>query len=460
MKFERPQISLVRKDSILHCPCGNKAHDRYHSRAMVKICGLNPHPVGDVGPECDEPDERLRVRRFTDTPVHDVDEREADSTGERTGDEILRSTGSTSGDVEMTGFEDTEGDDDIEMLDPEIQREQDSGGVDVLRFVGDLSTAVDDVYSEKEKEKDWVDELEEDEDGPDDNGRIGDGKILDWLSDQLSESEKEASECLESLHLYVVPGLCWVVCIQCSCRLQFEDVWGHLHDARYTQETRKARTQKSQMTIPSKEMIEDFLIQLGADDPGAIPDVPIPPIEGLEKKKAWKCGYEGCEMIRGTPESMRKHWLDHCVGPKVQSHSLWIHPLKGFRKNKQFVRIIYNGEPEVNNRALDAIMRLVEERKKDELKSTFESDGEKRSQERNMVYLRFGWYDMFEDGTEFKAVRRSAVPIAESDEAYELVISDAGIKYYAAVCESLERVSRTTRRWINSPGEGYVAFVG
>lgn len=186
----------------------------------------------------------------------------------------------------------------------------------------------------------------------------------------LPEDDEATSRAFLASHSIVVNiEWQWAICVQCGIPVEWGLVHSHVKTHHHSKTSRVRRLAGSFKQLESKGEFVKHLMVLGADTPKPFPDDPIVPVEGMKETTAAKCTFPGCGRIARNAESIRKHvaGAHKCQLPKQRNKAkptfveVRAHPLKGFRKTRQYLEIIPQKKPEQGSVALQALMAKAKE---------------------------------------------------------------------------------------------------
>ncbi|KAF5358860.1 hypothetical protein D9757_012683 [Collybiopsis confluens] len=473
-------------ENQLSCPCGKAEHNVYNKNLMKRICALNPHPPVPLPQGLAEPDERLRVDPTTGVAIYpewypkvQVSQRLTDTqlvegssfhTHTSDGDEVNQDgvvvdrpsvehqpsatdptaiTVSSSYDPSLTS----------DFMDTDIPTISDDPATTTSPLPDSFMESVSNNVPLAEDDSD-----EESNDWMDCNDREDDKNDVEMSeADTVADFQRSLPDItplysLDFLHEYgitVDPHFHQTICYQCEKPVLWSSVYSHVKKFHHSKSAVFERAAGTFKPLPSEDLFVESLLTLRANESVPWPDHAIDQVTGLAVREAFRCNFPGCGMIRGTKGSIKGHfrenphpWSTHSRRPTPPSYTeIFVHPLNGFRGQRQFVECIPTSIRSDDDHALDLILNICKSKGLGRPPAKFAPREGWHSSEMNDLYTQFRWHEIL-NGVEFALLYQSTGDVRTEAEKR---IRIAGQDYYSESVKGFEKASVLTRRWICSP---------
>ncbi|KAK7434938.1 hypothetical protein VKT23_009679 [Stygiomarasmius scandens] len=483
----KKEVFFRNKDGSFDCSCNDCTHSRFNLNVFTKILKLDPHPE-QLPAEFDEPYPELEVDPETSKFILQSDEadrlrktkrrtikarRGRKSAAAATGKEesvdaeakmdidavqdedfLMDDSGGDVGDTGLTVGSDAEveggegmgiGDDctvDVAGADSGVEDQLDErmGGLDLDSDGGD------------EEGDDWILRLEESGSEHPIRPDIVEKLIVDHRPMPDSSSRALAIQILESLHIIVDPHWKWAICISCGVPFHWATIYDHIRKIHISKTSRVSKFAQISAEIPSESDVLESLLALDADKFLPFPDEPIEAVPGMDQEEAFKCGEDGCNHIRGSKKSLGNHYRSNHSSVPVKKRKVIavpVHPLRGFRLNRQFIEILpHSAHPGGEN-----VKEILAHAKEHKLGiPSFQYSSPSNKADLNPVFAQFHWNIVLED-VYIPYLRASVQAPDEDAEPIYYRFREISRTYYEKVMYSLDRIDTTTRRWIRTGSE-------
>lgn len=467
MGLDQPTVDIERDEKgRLQCPCGNPSQARYHRQPIRAMCADRNHLSKMVLPsECDEPDGTASstlqpsVSSFNEGAI--IDPAGCEDSAHTDGiSSALQSSNLPFNDVVMAEVE------------PALDNEPDSNAMAVDSAVPDNYLPPDPEDPRGEDQMVWV-PFDENEPILED-----DLPVEDWLeiqqstlSEELEPSQNEIVDavehyelhsgnsltdrlCIETLRnhgILVNPSYHWTICLECGVPKSFHRIYHHVRTAHIAATSRAARVSEAYRPLPPEGEIMEMLVFLQAHKPEPWPDVPIDPIPGMNEKTAYRCLHSECSAVYGSSKSCRIHWGQaHREARKLDPicTPIPVHPLGGFRSQRQFLELTQFSSDQVDDFILQEILGHADKQGLGVPSTIYNVSGNVRDS--SLLFTQLRWNAIL-DKVLLPPLRSTTVPPSKGrDEGpYQIILLSTRM-YYKHTMSKTSTVSTITLRWIHS----------
>lgn len=477
-------VQISRVNGLLECPCGNRAHNRYHVDRFKKIFSdfAEHHPIDrdDLGPRYADPypehyvNPRSGKSATQPSPAEMISCFHLSDVGDGSSN-LITSRHSTASQTPLVSTlskplpmdvdEDLselveEGDNqlwsDADLCNTPEHNDGDSHPMDldqpedvVMQPVSPVNL-LESPFSSDEESDDQMPEVPSVSQLPNPSNN-NQQSLIQKHTPPLGDTNFEAARKYLYDHKIVVdPVQRWSICLECHRPVD----WNVIHSHRRTEHhsrSRIARIAGAFTDFPSEDQIIPKLLLLGADEPTPYTLCKIHPVDGLEVKDAVKCLFDGCGKIYSSSKTFKTHWKtsdSHTGGPR--STTIQAHPLGGMMYSQQYVEITSSPSNLDPDEAFRQFMARSTESGIGNPPSV--AGTSQKASATNDIYNDFKWNQILE-GAVFEDVRQSAVaPVPSVDSVYDRIVQGT-YDYYWDIIPQLENLGTTVRRWIRSVRE-------
>ncbi|KAL0060144.1 hypothetical protein AAF712_013070 [Marasmius tenuissimus] len=306
---------------LIPCPCGSPIHARCNFMLLYKLCGIHPHPAPDENPFPEKPRASSIPNQRPNRPKPDLPHSLAPGIVDPSGScsefyNPLPAT--TSNDAENAVLQD---------VSPSWNTGDEAGtsnssafnvveAMDVDGPVGGNVSSISGQAPENDNNipprQSGIQVEEVDNDGNDDEDYYSEDEedavdheamVVDDTDSGPTEFAKlQSSLFLSQYNVHVDPTFHLTICTECRKPVSHSCIHSHQRDHHFS-----SRTIPKELRLPSPDIIHHHLKVLGADHPQKLPSRPIPPLQGVDTFKGYKCMTEGCGAVKRAWSTLKEH---------------------------------------------------------------------------------------------------------------------------------------------------------